>query len=251
MKPIRKHGLQYLVSASFLACLCLSQPAAAIEIFLAPDTVRGDAGESVVVSGQIGATSIMRGFTVYLAYDTTVLDVAEAPEAGTLVSGLSGLNFNYFDHPSFEPNVLEIGGTVFGTDLWSGPGELFRVRFALRRCMDMMITAPFVPFLVDSAGGLPAAHFTPTLVTVCGRVPAAPQGLTAYCVEDTLRIRWQAVRQDTLGRMLFVEPVYAVLRERLSPLPDVILLAVVADTFYADSTLIGEYLYHISALSAP
>jgi len=117
--------------------------AQAIELFFEPDTTVADSGQIVEFSCLIGPSDLLRGFTVYMAYDTNMIDLYEPPVPGALVANQQGLQFNYFDHAPFQPNRLEIGATIFSEDFWQGPGEIFRMRMILRTCGVESIDAPF------------------------------------------------------------------------------------------------------------
>jgi hypothetical protein len=237
-----------------LGSLLLPTPGRALDFFFQPDTTIGNVGQTVLLSGQIGASPLMRGFTVYMAYDTNTIDLYEPPEPGTLIAGHSGLDFNYFDHAPFAPNRLEIGGTIFGTDFWQGPGELFRVRFLLRRCADAPITAPFPPFFVDASEGFPPVIFYPAAVFVCERVPQSPQELTIHPDSPTsVILRWSPVTQDIFGRALFAPPSYRVTRQQILPfIMPVETVATVSSLFFVESLAAGdEYTYEIIAVSGP
>lgn len=224
----------------------------AIDFFFAPDTISGGVGDTVELSGQIGTTDLMRGFTVYIAYDTNGIDLSAPPVPGTLIADRNGLNFNYFDHVPIHPDRLEIGGTVFGTDFWSGPGELFRVRFVLRMCTDAPLTSAGAPFFVDANGMYPPVTFHPAVVLICPRVPAAVGGLTIYPFGSTaVMLRWPAVTADYLNRPLFTSPHYVVLRQQVLPIElPVQNVASTSDTSFVDPLETGvEYLYYIVAES--
>jgi hypothetical protein len=229
-------------------------PAMAVEFFFEPDTAMGSIGQSVLLSGKIGPSPLMRGFTVYMAYDTNIIDLAESPVAGTLIANQDGLQFNYFDHPAFEPNVLEIGATIFGNDLWQGPGELFRVRFSLRLCNVEHVSAPFAPFFVAADGSYPAVIYHPATVIVCPGTPVSPAGLTIYPnSESSVMLHWPRVRQNIAGQPLPMEPLYRINRQQILPvmLP-VEVIATINDTSFRDDVSTGtEYIYHVTAQSAP
>ncbi len=236
-----------------IACL---QPSTtwAIDVFFVPDTIAGNTGQVVQLSVQISATAPMRGFTVYMSYDTNRFDLYDAPTPGPVIAGHSGLQFNYFDHAPFLPDLLEVTGTIFGSAFWNGPGELFTLRFILRGCGDEPITAPYAPFFVAADDTYPPGVFYPALVMICDRVPQPANGLTVHPdLPGNVILRWLPVTQDTLGRPLFSPPLYAVYRQQILPseLPPVN-IATVTDTFYADPFSTGtEYLYHIITESNP
>lgn len=242
-------------SGCFLFCVLLlslaglSGPAHAIDFFFEPDTAFGNIGQIIQFSGRIGESPLMRGFTVYMAYDTNRLDLYEPPHAGALIAGQQGLQFNYFDHAPFEPNLLEIGATVFGTDFWQGPGELFTMRMILRSCGDEPIIAPNAPFFVAADETYPPVTYHPAFVRICNAVPQPPNGLTIHPESNPAQInlRWWSVTQDTLGRPLFEAPVYTIYRQQVLPTLDPPLnIATVPDTFFTDPQGAGtEYLYYI------
>ena len=108
--------------------------AKAIEFFFAPDSSFGQVGDTVMLSGRIGPSDTLRGFTIYIFNDTNIVDLAEAPAPGSLISGRQGLDFRFADHIVASPEWLEVGATVFSNDYWAGPGELFAIRFVFRQC---------------------------------------------------------------------------------------------------------------------
>jgi hypothetical protein len=234
--------------------ILVASPCLAIDLFFTPDSANGDVGQSVLVSGNIGASALMRGFTVYMAYDTNIFDLSEPPVAGTLIANHQGLQFNYFDHPAFEPEVLEIGGTIFGTDFWQGPGELFRMRFTLRQCRIEQITAPFAPFFVAADETYPTVTFHPATIVVCPGMPVAPTGLTIFPITAAaVRLTWSSVQVNVLGNPLPAAPNYAIYRQQILPsqLPPV-LIVTVADTAYTDNHDTGTaYLYRVAAQITP
>jgi hypothetical protein len=237
-----------------IAELTLCRAASALDFFFSPDTASGNTGQTVLLSGQIGASALMRGFTVYMAYDTNLIDLAEPPVAGSLIANRQGLQFNYFDHAPFEPDVLEIGGTIFGTDFWQGPGELFRVRFTLRQCAIQEITAPYAPFFIAADDTYPTVAYHPATIVICPDMPASPQRLTVSLESpSTIRLLWNSVSLNILGQPLPSAPMYRIFRQRIQPsqLP-LENIATVADTFYLDTFSSGsEYLYHVTARTTP
>jgi hypothetical protein len=244
--------------ATFLVCAVLTAfacPGAyALDFFFVPDTSAGNIGETVLLSGQIGDSPLMRGFTVYMAYDTNVIDVSEPPVAGSLISGHSGLQFNYFDHAPFEPNLLEIGGTIFGTDFWQGPGELFQVRFALRQCAVEDVVAPYAPYFLAADGDHPTVTYHAATVIVCPGLPMSPSGLTVYPNSpSSVQLLWPAVALNFAGQPLPSAPVYRIYRQQILPsvLP-VEIIATVADTVYIDDLTTGtDYIYQVTAQTTP
>ncbi len=238
----------FLMTALFV----VSQRAMAIDFFFVPDTISGGVGDTVELSGQIGTSDLMRGFTVYIAYDTNWIDLSAPPVAGTLIAGRNGLNFNYFDHVPIHPDRLEIGGTVFGTDFWAGPGELFRVRFVLRTCTDAPLTSAGAPFFVDANGAYPPVTFHPAVVLICPRIPAAVGGLTIYPLgSSSVMLRWPEVTTDYLNRPLYTAPHYVIFRQQIQPIElPVQNVASTSDTYFLDPLEAGmEYLYYIIAES--
>ena len=234
-----------------LSVLVMACPAAAVDFFFQPDSATGDVADTVLFSGRIAPSDAMRGFTVYLGYDTTKLKFAGAT-AGSLIAGRQGLQFYAYDHTPANPDRLDIGAAVFSTDYWAGPGEIFTVRFALRNCGDVSVTAPYQPYFVAPDGSLLPWSFEPATVLVCERVPAAPAHLTISVVDtDSLQLVWQPVVRDTLGRALLSPPHYGIYHQQIRPeiLPPV-LTDVVTDTVYRmvapNST---ECTYYITAQS--
>ena len=237
-----------------LTAALISAPASlAIDFFFAPDTSTGEIGQTVLLSGRIGPSDLMRGFTVYMAYDTNVIDLSEPPVPGALIADRQGLQFNYFDHVAIHPDRLEIGGTVFGSDFWAGPGELFQMRMLLRSCADAPITSAGAPFFVDANGNYPAVTFHPAVVLVCARIPAAVSALTIHPVSNSVILRWPAVTTDYLGRPLFTSPSYAIYRQQILPneLPPEN-IGITNTTLYVDPLNTGaSYSYYLITLTTP
>jgi hypothetical protein len=232
-----------------LSVLIVACPAAAVDFFFQPDSAEGNVPDTVLFSGRIAASDTMRGFTVYLGYDTTKLKFAGA-SAGSLIAGRQGLQFFAYDHTPANPERLDVGASVYSTDYWAGPGELFTVRFALRRCGDVPIIAPYNPRFVAPNGSLLPWSFEPAVALICERVPAPPQGLTVSVVNlDSLQLLWRPVVCDTLGRALLQPPQYGIYQQQIRPviLPPV-LVDMVTDTGYQlvvpNST---ECIYHVMA----
>lgn len=246
--------MAYITSMKNLALLLLlltvkvasAQP---YQLYLSPDSLFSNGGDTVTVSCMIGPSELMRGYTVYLAYDTNHVDLIAPPTAGALIAGHVGLQFNYFDHVPIHPDRLEVGATVFGTDFWAGPGELFQARFRVTGCNDWPIYAPFNPFLVSATGSLPPSTLTGAAVFACERVPQSPDSLTIVWVPAGVSLRWKPVTLDTLGRNLIVPPLYEIYRSQILPteLPFFVIGSTPATT-YTDSTSSGdEHLYHVRA----
>jgi len=164
------------------------------------------------------------------------------------------MQFNYFDHAPFEPDLLEIGATVFGTDFWQGPGEIFHARFNLRQCGVEQLVAPYPPFFVAADDSYPIVTYHPATVKICFVVPSLPQALTIYPDSPlSVRLFWGAVTLDSNNQPLPTAPVYNIYRQQLNPLPgpDQV-IATVSDTFYTDSDFLnGECLYHVTAQITP
>jgi hypothetical protein len=158
-----------VIILSVLAQLACSSSAAAFDFFFVPDTNSGQIGDTIVLSGCISSSDLMRGFTVYLAYDTNLIDLAAPAIAGSLIADRDGLNFGYFDH-DYIPDALEVYGTIMNpsVDFWSGPGELFQLSFELRANGETSIAAPYPSLFVDSEGGFPPVTFYPATVTIHG-----------------------------------------------------------------------------------
>lgn len=216
-----------------LSLLVTACPAAAVDFFFQPDSATGDVADTVLFSGRIALSDTMRGFTVYLGYDTTKLKFAGA-SAGSLIAGRQGLQFYAYDHTVANPDRLDIGAAVFSTDYWAGPGEIFQVRFALRDCGDVPVTAPYSPRFVAPDGSLLPWSFDPATVLACERVPAAPVHLTiSVAATDSLQLVWSPVVCDTFGRALLSPPQYLIYRQQVLPvlLPPV-LAASISDTAY-------------------
>ncbi len=235
-----------------LGCLMLSSPGVAVDFVFQPDTSEGDVGESVWLSGQIGASELMRSFTIYLQYDTNRIDLLEPPVAGTLIAGRQGLDFRYLDHVPSEPDWLEIGATVFSTDFWAGPGELFRVRFLLRSCADVVISAPFGVAFRTSGNVYVLGTYDPPAILICDRIPASITQLTIIPAPSSVTLRWPSVHLDTLGRPLIQTPVYLIYREPILPPQPESLIATIPDTFFIDPFQTGdEYIYRVTVQTSP
>ena len=230
-----------------LSVLATACPAAAVDFFFQPDSATGDVADTVLFSGRIAASDTMRGFTVYLGYDTTKLKFAGAT-AGSLIAGRQGLQFYAYDHTPVNADRLDIGAAVFSTDYWAGPGEIFQVRFALRGCGDIPVTAPYEPSFVAPDGNPLPWTFEPATVLICERVPAAPVHLTISVVEtDSLQLVWQPVVRDTFGRALLSPPQYRIYQQQIRPvlLPPV-LTDVVTDSAYRTAVPSSiECIYHV------
>lgn len=217
--------------------------AAAFDFFFLPDTSRGNMGDTVTVTGRIGPSDTLRSFTVYLFYDTNAVDLVRPPLPGALIAGRAGLDFRYADHIPAAPNRLEIGATVFSTDYWAGPGELFIARFALRRCGDETMAGS--PGFRRPDGSYIPGVFDPPMFLICPRVPQSPRELTIYqTTSDSLELRWNPVVFDELGRMLLVPPEYRIFRQQMLPAPlPPMLIGSTGSTVYTDAIESGD-LYH-------
>ncbi len=200
-----------LVVAGTLNC------AAAIELYFQPDSSFGNVGDTVEVAAFVTPTDTVRGFTVDMYYDTNLVDLAAAPTVGTLIAGLTGLDFRYQDHTVAAPHRLEVGATVFGSSFWAGPGELFRLKMVFRGCGDVPMTGDFGLRRPD--GTFLPADFNPPVFLVCHRVPQSPDSLTIYWLPTGAELRWKASTLDTLGRTLFAAPYYRIWRTELDPVP--------------------------------
>lgn len=235
-----------------IAGLAFCQPVLAIDFFFSPDTSYGALGDTVSLSGQIGPSDTLRSFTIYIYNDTNRIDLAPPVMVGSLLAGHEGLQFNYFDHPPNAPTRLEIGGAIFGTDFWAGPGELFRLRFVLRACVDYEPAAD-VGFRHPD-GSFVLGNYDPPTFLICDRVPQSPAHLIIYVFPPgSVTLRWDGVRLDALGRPLLLPVSYQVYQQQILPsaLP-VVNIATVTDTFYTDGFSTGvEYLYHVSAQTVP
>ena len=235
------------LKGSLFVLFLFAHAAFGIDFFFFPDTTFGNVGDTITLSGQIGPSVPLRGFTVYMTYDTNVVDLVPPPTAGVLIAGRQGLQFNYFDHVPIHPDRLEIGATVFSTDFWAGPGEIFQMRMVLRSCQDAAIASAGAPFFVDAQGTYPQVIYDPAVVMVCPRIPAAVNGLTTYPQLTSLVLRWPEVTTDYLGRPLLVQPTYAIFRQQIAPdLLPVVQVASTPDTVYTDLPDAGEaHLYYV------
>ena len=224
----------------------------AIDFFFEPDTSEGSVGDTITLSAQISPSDSLRGFTIYMMYDTNLIDLAAPPTAGTLLAGRPGLDFRYADHIPSAPDWLEVGATIFGTSFWAGPGELFQIRFVLRGCADVVMTAD-VGFRRPDGSFIPGV-FHPPAILICDRVPQRANDLTIYPFDiSSVVLRWLPVTQDTLGRPLLDPPSYAVVRQQIQPLElPADTVTTVPDTFYVDPYDAAiQYLYHIITQTNP
>ncbi len=241
-------------SAALLVLLLIlvSSSVYGVDFYFVQDSTYGGLGDTVTLSGRIGPSDTLRSFTIYLYNDTTLIDLVPPATAGSLIAGHSGLQFDYFDHPPNAPHRLEIGGTIFGTDFWAGPGELFQVRFVLRGCGDVPLPAD-VGFRRPN-GTFILGNYDAPVFLICDRVPASASELVIYRNNPvSMILHWGAVTQDTLGRLLLGPPEYLVYRQQIEPLllPPV-LIATVSDTFYVDPLdAADENVYHVVTQSSP
>ncbi|MBI5060519.1 hypothetical protein HZB60_12155 [candidate division KSB1 bacterium] len=212
--------------------LLMTVPALSLDFYLDPDTLQASAGQEVTLSARITASDLLRSFTVYLAYDTNVIDLIPPLLPGPLVAGHSGLQFDYFDHAPMHPTLLEVTATIIGSDLWQGPGELFQLTLATRTCGDAVMTAPFAPIFLDGGGNAVPVAFAGAIVGVCPRVPQPASNLTCYQnLGPTVILRWHEVLLDTLQRPLWSAPIYRVLGQQMLPVPEPeVVLTETADT---------------------
>ena len=243
-----KRNTVFLISI-LLAFVWFPHQGLAIDFFFEPDTTFGDVTDTVLISGRIGSSDSMRGFTLYMAYDTNLIRLAEPVTPGSLVAGREGLSFGYFDH-DYIPDVLEVYGTIMNpsTDFWAGPGELFQLHFEIKACGDVSITAPYAPFFVDAEGGYPSVAFHNGIIFICDRVPEEINSLMIQAEPpDSVTLRWYPVTHDTLGRPLLSPADYTIFRQQILPveMPPVN-VATVTDTLFVDSIGLGkEYIYYV------
>lgn len=236
------------LAIAVIALVCTFVPASATEMYFQPDSSFGAIGDTVNLSAWITSSDTMRGFTVYLIYDTNLVELAAPPVAGSLIAGLTGLDFRYLDHVPSAPGWLEVGATIFGTSFWAGPGELFQMRMVFRGCGDVPITASFSMRRPD--GSYVPCTFNPPEFLICDRIPQAPDSLTIFSDGNTNVLRWKSVTLDTLGRALIVPPLYRILRNQLAPavLPYVVIDSTLSTSFI-DVTINGDIeWYYIEAV---
>ncbi|MBL0061396.1 MAG: hypothetical protein IPP40_07915 [bacterium] len=220
----------------------------ATELYFLPDTSSGAIGDTVDLSAWITSSDTVRGFTIYMVYDTNYVDLAVPPVAGTLLAGRPGLDFRYSDHIIAAPDWLEVGATIFGTSFWAGPGELFRMRMVLQDCGDVTMTADFGLRRPD--GSFVLGDFNPPVFSICTAPPMAPDSLTIFWTGTSALLRWKAVTLDTLGNALPQLPLYRIYRSQEMPvaLPFVVIDSTV-NTIAEDSLAPGsEHLYYIQAV---
>lgn len=230
--------------------LGLANSASAIEMYFLPDSSMGNIGDTVEVSAHVTATDTMRGFTVYMYYDTNKVDLAGAPTVGSLIAGLPGLDFRYQDHTVAAPFRLEVGATVFGTSFWAGPGELFKLRMAYRGCGDVPMTGDFGMRHPD--GSFVPGDFNPPVFLVCDRVPQRPDSLTIrWAPLVGSELRWKAVTLDTLDRVLLGPPLYRIWRMEIDPVPSpYTLIDSTTGLFYQDTVMtVIQHEYYIDAVA--
>ncbi len=222
--------------------------AGATELYFQPDTSSGAIGDTVNLSAWITSSDTMRGFTIYMVYDTNFVDLAAPPVPGSLLAGRSGLDFRYSDHILAAPDWLEVGATIFGTSFWAGPGELFRLRMILRDCGNITMTADFGLRRPD--GTFVAGDFNPPLFSICTAPPMAPDSLTIFWTGTSAILRWKAVTLDTLGFVLPQPPFYRIFRSQEMPtaLPYIVIDSTFSTTA-EDSLASGtEHFYYIQAV---
>lgn len=234
----------HLTTVAVALILAVCPAGCAVDFFFEPDTATGNVGDTITLAGRIGPSDLLRAFTVYMAYDTNVLDLAAPPVPGALIAGRPGLDFRYLDHVPVAPHRLEIGATIFSTSYWAGPGEIFRARFVLRQCADQNIVAPNNPFFLSSTSVSLPVTYDPATVLICPRIPVAPSALTiAAWPPDSVTLYWNPVTLDTLGRLLLAPAEYRIFRQQIvPPLPPVI-VATVSDTTYAEPQT-GPFIHH-------
>ena len=241
-----------LMTMSMLCTMLKPTTGRAIDFFFLPDTSFGNIGDTITLSAHIGPSDTLRGFTIYMEYDTNEIDLAYPPLPGTLLAGRPGLDFRYADHIPAAPEWLEVGATIFGNSFWAGPGELFTIRFALRACADVVPTAD-VGFRRPDASFI-LGDFNPPLIVICPRPPQAAGELVIYPYDpSSVILRWNTVTLDTFGNPLANPPLYDVVRQQVQPvvLPEAT-IATIPDTFYVDPFDTGtEYLYHIITQTNP
>ena len=242
------HTGRILLYGLILLFAGILQPASAIDFFFEPDTAFGEIGQVVQFSGRISESELMRGYTVYMVYDTNRIDLYEPPLPGALIVNQQGMQFNYFDHAPFQPTLLEIGATVFGTDFWQGPGEIFTMRMILRTCGNELIAAPYPPFFVAANETYPPVTYHQALVRICNVIPEAANQLTIMLNDPlSMILRWSPVTQDTSGFPLPASPTYVIVRQQVLPtlLPPEN-AGTTLDTFFVDPQGPGtDYIYHI------
>lgn len=238
-----------LIRLFFAAILLLAaRRSCAVDFFFIPDTICGDVGDTVTISGRIGESSLMSGYTVYLGYDTTKIRLASPPQPGALIQGRSGLEFYYRDHIPIFPDRLDIGATVDPAAAWIGPGELFTVRFRLLDCAIVPINAPYFPRFVNPQGETMPWTFSPADIIVCDRMPLEPTHVTIQAAAgDSVLLRWNAVTSDILGRPI-ESPEYLIYGQpiQMSP-PAFTLVAVTSDTFFCFAPDISGSVFFVAA----
>ncbi len=242
-------SLRILASVIFtIALSSMLTSAGATELYFLPDTSSGAIGDTVDLSAWITSSDTVRGFTIYMVYDTNYVDLAAPPVPGALLAGRPGLDFRYSDHIIAAPDWLEVGATIFGTSFWAGPGELFRMRMILRDCGNITMTASFGLRRPD--GSFIAGDFNPPVFAICTAPPMAPDSLTIFWTGTSAVLRWKAVTLDTLGFVLPQPPLYRIFRNQ--EMPAVLPFVVIDSTFGTtaeDSLATGtEHLYYIEAV---
>lgn len=222
--------------------------AGATTMYFVPDTAYADLGDTVTFTAHITASDTVRGFTVYMVYDTNIVDLVGAPTPGSLIAGLPGLDFRYADHIVAAPAWLEVGATVFGTTYWAGPGALFQFSLVMRECGVVPMTGSFS--MRRPNGNFIPGTFSPPAILVCDAVPLAPDSLTIFWTGTAAYLRWKAVTENEFGFPLADPPTYVVYRaEELPAFSPFAPIDTVNTLEYVDSTGLGEeHLYYVRAL---
>jgi hypothetical protein len=231
---------------------CCGSTAQAIELYFTPDSSFAAVGDTIQLSARITASDTLRGFSVYMVYDTNQIDLVGVPIPGPLIASRAGLDFRYADHIVSAPDWLEVGATVFSTDYWAGPGELFQMSMVMRGCGDLTMTAE-LGFRRPSGEYIPG-DFTSPVFLVCDRVPADPGHVVISPLPvGVVSLRWNQVRLDTLGRPILYPVIYDLHRQQILPSmgPDLVIVST-ADTTYIDPLDGTEsYNYTVTAIVTP
>ncbi|MCB9365887.1 MAG: hypothetical protein H6508_01675 [Calditrichaeota bacterium] len=220
-----------------LTVLLPCKQARAVLMYFSPDTTVAAAGDTIHFSVLMTASDTIRSFNVYLTYDTNDLDLAIAPQAGSLIQGLPGLDFRYNDHILAAPDWLEVGAVIFGSSSWVGPGELFTMGLVMRECGVLPMTGSFGMRRID--GAYIPGDFLPPALYICDAPPLAPDSLTITWDGTGASLRWMPVELNTYG-LPIPAPSYIILRSEEMPneFPLTPIDTTVA-TIYVDSTAPG------------
>lgn len=224
-----------------------SKDGKATEMYFQPDTAFAQIGDTVDFTALITTSDTVRGFTVYITYDTNNVDLVANPTPGTLIAGLPGLDFRFADHIIAAPDWLEVGATVFGTSYWAGPGELFQFSLVMRSCGAIPMIGSFGMRRPDGTF-IPGTFDAPELF-VCDPIPELPDSLTIFWTGTDAQLKWKPVTFSTFGTPLPTAPSYVIYRrEELPSQTPYAPIDTTTATIYFDSVPPGEaHMYYVKA----